>query len=104
MKIFKYPLRIDAQQELDLPVGARVLTVQLQDGKPCLWALVDEDAEVETITIEMIGTGHPVYDPGKYLGTVQMEQGKLVLHVFAALGEIVQTELDMGTTVGGRDE
>lgn len=58
MKIFKYPLRVDDRQTVQLPKGAELLTVQVQHGSPCLWALVDEAAETESRVILMYGTGH----------------------------------------------
>lgn len=47
--IYKYPLDVTDVQEIKLPVGAEILTVQAQNGTLCLWALVDpQGIEKET--------------------------------------------------------
>ncbi len=85
--IWKYPLAIADQQEITIHEGARILSVQMQDGKLCLWAMIRPDRPEERMVINVIGTGHPI-DIGEdedlqHLGTVQ--QGALVWHVFARL-------------------
>lgn len=69
--IWKYPLAID-RNILQMPLGARVLTVQMQAGTPCLWALVWPHLETETRIFDVYGTGHPVPAAcGDYVATVQ---------------------------------
>lgn len=82
--IYKYELQIEDTQTLALPKGAQVLTVQVQHGKVCLWALVNPKQPVlEDHTIEMRGTGHPIESGGlRYYSTVQLDGGRLVFHVF----------------------
>jgi len=66
---------------IDMPTGAKVLTVQEQGGKPQLWALVDPEATTEKRTFQAYGTGHDCPDdPGRYIGTFQCD--KLVFHIF----------------------
>ena len=88
--IWKFELETTDNQTLKMPVGAEILTVQTQSDKPCLWALVDPNAEKEGRFIEIFGTGHPVgYDMGidrKYIGTYQLHGGSLVFHVFEYTG------------------
>ena len=85
--IFKYPLEIP-WTTLALPVGAVVLTVQLQGDVPTLWAIVDDEKPKAPRRFATLGTGHPF--PWKrgteytYLSTVQMRHG-IVLHVFEEL-------------------
>lgn len=81
--VYKYPLIIDDEQIVSLPVGAQILTVQMQ-GRPCLWALVDPDLPHEDRRILMRGTGHDAQGVGRYIATFQMRGGALVFHVFAA--------------------
>ena len=38
-KIYKYPLEVQDEQVVMLPTGAKILTVQSQKDRPCLWAL-----------------------------------------------------------------
>ena len=89
-RIWKYQLEVTDGQNISMPKGAEILTVQVQDGSPCLWALVDPKAETEIRFIEIFGTGNPVLsDIGasrKYISTFQMLEGRLVLHAFEYTG------------------
>ena len=81
--IYKYPLVITDKQTLMLPENAEVLTVAAQHGQPCIWALVDTDAELKPCEISMCGTGMPCFHTrGDYIGTAQLLDSKMVLHVF----------------------
>lgn len=62
----------------------KFLTVDYQESTGiCVWALVDTDACEKDYAIFCYGTGHKVpNDPGKYIGTVQMYSGEVVLHFF----------------------
>lgn len=85
--IWKYPLTISKLQEIDMPKGAEILTAQMQDDEPVLWALVDPDQEKERRFIEIYGTGHWLDgDPRKYISTFQIMESGLVFHVFEYLG------------------
>lgn len=84
--IWKYPILTTDEQQVIAPKGARPLTVQMQGGKPCLWALVDPTAAPEPMRLRTFGTGHPVGEesaPAYYVGTYQLDGGALVFHVFA---------------------
>lgn len=89
-KVFKYPLRIDDKIILSLPKGAEILTVQTQFEHPCLWALVDPYATVETRVFRLAGTGHPIaFDIGsvyKYINSFQLQGGNLIFHLFEIMG------------------
>lgn len=89
--IYKYELMITNTQKVELPVGAEILTVQLQFESPCLWALVEPDqTETETRVIEIFGTGHTITDDigvsRKYINTFQTEGGVYIFHVFEFTG------------------
>jgi len=83
-RIWKWKLERTDAQILDLPKGAEILTVQVQNDIPQLWAMVDDSVtETERRHIAMYGTDHPIYSKhGKYIGTIQLYSGKLVFHVF----------------------
>ena len=86
-RIWKYPLDVTDEQGITMPDGAVILTVQTQNEKPCLWAIVDPLAPHRIRRFAMIGTGNPadVLDviPGPhYVGTFQLMGGGLVFHVF----------------------
>lgn len=82
--IWKFPLKPEDRQTVAMPAGARILSVQVQSGTPCLWVLVDpQEPKKADREIVMHGTGHTFEgDPGTFLGTIQMFNGSLVLHVF----------------------
>ncbi len=86
MTIWKYPIHATDEQVVTMPDGARILTVQAQAEKPCLWAMVDPAARrVEARKIYTYGTGHPIEkDPEtlNYIGTYQLVESGLVFHVF----------------------
>lgn len=67
-----------------MPANAEVLCVQSQNGNPCLWALVNSDEPmVEMRYFKVYGTGHSIPEnPGKYIGTFQLQSGAFVFHVF----------------------
>lgn len=80
--IYKYRLAWQPVQIVNLPLK-RVLTIQLQEGVLCLWALVDTDAPEQALTIHMAGTGtQDGCDLEKltYISTTQY--GAFVLHWF----------------------
>jgi hypothetical protein len=82
--IWKYPLVITDQQEIRMPKGAEIISVQRQGEEICLWALVAAGQEIESRLILIFGTGHPIPDnlPGRFIGTVQHAGGRPVWHIF----------------------
>ena len=69
--------------DLELPAGAKVLAVQLQDGRPQIWAQVDPGNLSVTRHFWSFGTGHGLpddIDEKQYVGTYQ-DLG-LVWHVY----------------------
>lgn len=82
-KVFKYEIHDLAMREIELPKGAQMLSVQMQGGKPCLWALVDPNAPKEKRPILIIGTGHTLTEPVyRHVSTFQMLGGNLIWHFF----------------------
>jgi hypothetical protein len=83
--IWKFPLKIADRQEVAMPADAKALTVQLQGGVPCLWALVDSGNPPKQYPVWMHGTGHDATDAsymGRYLSTIQIKGGALIFHFF----------------------
>lgn len=84
-QIWKFPLNPGATI-VKMPYKAEVLTVQTQGETVCLWALVNPVNDTENRQFEVYGTGHNIhYDMGterKYIGTIQMQEGALIFHVF----------------------
>lgn len=84
LTIWKYQLEVGDLKAIDMPRGATILSVGVQFGEVCVWALVDEDAGLEERWFYMRGTGHDcdgVKDK-TFLGTVQLRGGALIFHIF----------------------
>lgn len=82
--IYKYELQVTDTQEILMKKGAKILSVQTQDEKICIWALVDENEIHERRFFHIYGTGHqinPIHKI-KFVGTCQLHNGGLVFHVF----------------------
>lgn len=81
--VWKYPLAAD-RTNLDMPLGADILTVQVQNQTPTLWALVEPDNVRETRAFQIVPTGGFVpLTMKRYVGTWQ--SGPFVWHLFEVL-------------------
>jgi hypothetical protein len=84
-QVWKYPLKVEDKQWVELPRGAKILSVDVQNGTPCLWAQVDTEAVTDRILIVTHGTGHPMKSNNmQFIGTYQLEGGSFIGHVFKA--------------------
>lgn len=83
--IYKYPLVVEDTQWLDIHRGAKLLSVDVQDGKLYLWAQVDTTQPQDSVLIVIHGTGHPMRkDNMQFIGTFMLYGGSFVGHVFKA--------------------
>jgi hypothetical protein len=82
--VWKFPLEITDEQEIDIPAHAQLLDAQMQNGQLCLWALCNVNNPSVKRKIFIFGTGHKIdfSEVGSYVSTFQMENGELVFHVF----------------------
>lgn len=91
MKIFKYELKVEDSCNISMPNGATILSLQVIDEKPYIYACVDESSKTIERTFLTFGTGHTlpfdnmIYSGMEYLGTYQLQGGALVFHVFEEL-------------------
>jgi hypothetical protein len=73
-----------------IPKGGITRHVDEQNGDICVWVEVDPEQPKVSRHFEVYGTGHPIkYDMGAsrdYLGTVKLEGGALVFHVYEYTG------------------
>lgn len=59
--IYKYQMKIEEKQDIELPVGAEIIRVDDVDGLFWLWAIVDPDqTEREVRHLEFYKTGQPI--------------------------------------------
>lgn len=92
MIVYRYPIRSESSlvpglTTLAIPAGARLLHVDIQDGRFCLWAEVpDKDAPTEARQVQILGTGWDLpFDPAgeaRYINTVLTEGGAYVWHAY----------------------
>lgn len=83
--IWKQPLLTQTgPQTIKLPAGFKPLAIQMQHGRPMLWAICDSDKLPVDVTVVVYGTGFTIPDaPGKYVATWQ-DNGGGVWHAFIA--------------------
>lgn len=85
--IHKFSLQQEPLQGIWIPKDATILTVQVQRNIPCLWVLLDPDADKVLRKIVIVGTGQEFPEEGlRYIGTFQLFEGSLVFHVFECVG------------------
>lgn len=78
--IYKFPVKT----AILMPVGARILALQVQHNVPMLWAICDTSAQTEPRLFNVRGTGFEfdAADEGAYIGTWQESGGSFVRHLF----------------------
>lgn len=82
-QVWKYKLK--QQITLKIPMGAEILSTHVQRNSACIWARVNPEATLETRHFIIVGTGHEIsdrYAESKFIGTVLMDHGAFVFHVF----------------------
>jgi hypothetical protein len=67
--IWKYPLKM-GRTVLTVPEVFEPVRIAMQDGKPCLWAVVLPEETTKEFVVGMSGTGHGVPLSAGYLGSV----------------------------------
>ena len=84
MEIWKFPFPLGDAVTVRIPAGARLLSAQVQNGTPCVWALVQPDAGLVDRTLYIRGTGHSASGMAvlPFVDTFQLRGGDLVFHVF----------------------
>lgn len=80
--IYKYQLESKSLNEIELPEHAEILSVQIQNDIPCLWAMVNTDYPIEKRGVRIFGTGEKInpLEPLIFIDTFQFMG--LVFHVF----------------------
>lgn len=85
LSIYKYGIEPKNEITIELPMGAKVLNIQMQHNVPQIWCLVDPSAEMEKRSFRLFGTGHEINESGEnllYINTFQMYEDNLVFHLF----------------------
>lgn len=89
--IYKYNLKLDNTQIIEMPRGAKILDIQFKtadrflQGELTMWAMVNTNKEIEERIFKLFGTGFEInYEGDKsliYLSTVQFNNA-FDVHVF----------------------
>ncbi len=80
--VWKYPTYPDVFGH-DLPIGAKVVHFDMQQGQPTMWVLVDTEANLEPRAFLVAGTGHPIgNDDARHVGSCIDRDLSLVWHLF----------------------
>jgi hypothetical protein len=80
--IHKYQFQIADSIEVEMPIHSDILSVQLQNGTPTIWAKVDTSLQMVKRIFLVFGTGHeinPMFDY-RHIGTIQLNG--FVWHIF----------------------
>lgn len=84
--ILKYTLKVETHQDIEMPVGAQVLTVQGQNDEAVMWCLVDTGVPLVTRKFSVFTTGDSFNaSQCKYIGTFQTDGDSFAGHVFEVL-------------------
>lgn len=88
LEVWKFPLKSTGHINVSMPVGADIISVQALRGLVTLWATCDQEKDVElrNFFVAMTGAPLPELHPLKSVGTVQLDGGDFVFHVFEVLG------------------
>jgi len=70
-------------EPLQLPVGAVLRHVGVQNGNPTLWIEVETSNPTREVVIRGYPTGYGLPEGLHYLGTALIDQGDLVFHLYA---------------------
>lgn len=83
-RIYKYELKVVDGQFINIQSN-NILSVQEQDDKIIIYAVIDTEMSAIKYEFGINGTGNPIsfdIDDFNFLGTVKMYDGKLMFHVF----------------------
>jgi hypothetical protein len=80
--VWKFTAPVQDQFAISMPIGAKLLSADIQEGIVCIWALVDPEEGLETRNFRLAGTGHPIAEHVHFLETMVLHDGALVFHLF----------------------
>ena len=84
--VWKVELVIQEIQTVMLPERYEIISLMVQHGTPCLWAIVNPEHPKYGVRILIHGTGHPISDDaGEFLGSFMLTDGGFIGHVWKGL-------------------
>lgn len=87
MTIWKYRLPTRGTVAIDMPKGAELLSVHNQNDCIVLWAAVDDrkPTQPRTFDVRVTGSCYATFTNVKFIGTVLLDDGAYVAHVFEVI-------------------
>lgn len=94
MVIYKYKIYKHGVNEIEMPIGAKVLSVHEQFGGLVLWALINDKQHTISRFFINVFTGEEFESKAEltYIDTTQMKSG-LVVHTFEVEKNIAKENL-----------
>ena len=86
--IWKFSVPDESVFSLSMPKDSKILTINVQQGDPFIFAMVDSSKTYEFRKFQLIGTGQDIEDIAKapnnfkYIGTFFTNDETLVFHLF----------------------
>jgi hypothetical protein len=81
--IWKFQLSVIDAQTIMMPSDCKILSVQMQDGVICMWALVNTQSLRQRRIFRVIGTGNPIPEGSQGLSFIATAQhSPFVWHIF----------------------
>lgn len=82
LTIYKYQFVIADKVIIKMPEGAKILSADIQNNTPTIWALVRTDGPVIERAFTIYGTGEEMNEwlLGEHIGTIQVNG--FVWHIF----------------------
>lgn len=86
-EVWKFEIAPFDYNSILMPKDSEILTVQTQGESIQIWALCDPNLQKEERIFRIAGTGHPINDNDElhYINTFQLNNGKLIFHVFEVI-------------------
>ena len=83
-RIYKYTLKLQDEQDVSMPLGAVLLSIQEQHGNLTVWAHVDpSEKTMVDKRFRIYGTGHDIdWEDGRLHYAATVQSGAMVWHVF----------------------
>ena len=80
-RIYKYTINMQTGS-CEIPGDSKILMVENQHGKPCIWVETDTAHRGGRIKVMMVGTGDFVPRRSEHIGSVMLHDGEYVFHVY----------------------
>lgn len=83
--VHRYALRVTARQTITAHEGMQPLSVDVVDGVPYLYGIVDDTRPLVELTVACYGNGFPLPSdatPDTYLGSTVQAGGVFTFHYF----------------------